>query len=190
MTNQISFKANFIKQSTIKKCRRELPNKEFFASFVELNPHSINDRKALRGAESIWGEGETFASNILHDFENEYLWQSTNKKYYALTHQRNQLDIPVANKILGLAEVITGNDRIKIKYLQTDPQNKHNSQLQKFKGIGTAILDSLKSIFPQGDIVLESTETAINFYKENGFEKINNGNNMIFKRSTSTDLPK
>ncbi|MCM1003184.1 MAG: hypothetical protein NC408_02455 [Candidatus Gastranaerophilales bacterium] len=182
MTNQISFKAQFIRPATITKYSAVRDYKPMRASFIELKPKTTADRTALRGAESLWGEGDTFAAGIANDFEDEIFWTNTNKKYYALTLQKNHLDTPVATKILGLAEVLTGDNRIKLKYLQTDPQHKHNSPNQKFKGIGTAMLDAIKTIFPQADIVLEPAESAVDFYLENGFKRINNNTSMIFKR--------
>lgn len=191
MSNNISFRAEFIKPETIKRCYQYKPSKDLTASFVELKSNSSADRSALRGVCSLWGEGETFASSILNHFEDGVFWKTTNKKYYALTMQRRQLETPAAKKILGVAEIIQGDNRIKLKFLQADPANNMHSSNPKFRGIGTAILNALKAIFPNYDIILNTAESAREFYKANGFEEIPKSlDGMIFRHSKEADLPK
>lgn len=186
MNNNISFRANFINPGKIKKTStcKDIP-----ASFVELKSKCYNDRMSLKGVVSLWGEGDTFAAGILDDLESSTYDYSTNKRYFALTLQRKQMDELIPKKILGLAEIIQGKGRIKIKYLQTDPQNNIHSSKRKFRGIGTAIIDSLKALFPQDEIILQTAESAREFYKFNGFEELGEYE-MIFRHSKEADLPK
>lgn len=191
MRNNISFRAEFIKPETIKRCYQYKPAKDLAASFVELKTNSSADRSALRGVCSLWGEGETFASSILDNFEDSVFWRETNKKYYALTLQKQHLETPNAKKFLGIAEIIQGANRIKLKFLQADPANNMHSSNPKFRGIGTAILNALKAIFPNYDIILNTAESARDFYKFNGFEELGkSGDEMIFRHSKEADLPK
>lgn len=187
MNNNISFRANFINPGKIKKTStcKDIP-----ASFVELKSKCYNDRMSLKGVVSLWGEGDTFAAGILDDLESSTYDYSTNKRYFALTLQRKQMDELIPKKILGLAEIIQGKGRIKLKYLQADPKHNMHSAKRKFTGIGTAILNTLKSLFPQHDIVLQTAESARDFYIANGFEEIGKENEMIFRHSKEADLPK
>lgn len=90
---------------------------------------------------------------------------------------------PIADKIVGLVEVITGSPtNIKIKNLQTDPQHKYEAPDRQFIGIGTAILDILKIIFRKKDIILDAAESAVGFYEKNGFECAFDETDMIFRR--------
>lgn len=191
MSNNISFKAEFIRPSVIKRCYQNKPAKDLTASFVELKPGDYADREALREISSLWGEGETFASSILYDFEDSVFWREINKKYYALTLQKQKLEQPNAKKILGVAQIIQGINRIKLNYLQADPQNNMHSANPKYRGIGTSILDALKAIFPNFDIVLNTAESAREFYKANGFKELSKTlDEMIFRHSKEADLPK
>ena len=187
MSNNISFKAEFISPSIIKKAST---GKEIRTSFVEHKSKCSKDRIALNGVESQWGEGNTFATGILSDFEKSTYDYTPNKKYFALTLQNKQWNELIPKKILGLAEIIQGEGRIKLKYLQADPKHNMHSAKRKFTGIGTAILNTLKSLFPQHDIVLQTAESARDFYIANGFEEIGKENEMIFRHSKEADLPK
>lgn len=186
MNNNISFRANFISPSQIKTSAC----KEIRTSFVELKSKCFNDRNVLRDVESQWGEGQSFATEILRDLENSIFMFNPNKRYFALTMQNKQFDKLIPKKILGLAEIIQGNGRIKLKYLQADPKNNMHSSNRKFTGIGTAILNALKTLFPKNDIVLQTAASARDFYKFNGFEEWGIENEMIFRHSKAEDLPK
>ena len=65
-----------------------------------------------------------------------------------------------------------------------------HSSNRKFTGIGTAILNALKTLFPKNDIVLQTAASARDFYKFNGFEELGIENEMIFRHSKAEDLPK
>ncbi len=182
MNNNITFKAKFINPVSINRCSMRTTPKSVTASFVELSSSSKADRNALRSVNYEWGDRETFASVILSDFEGRIFGLDyKNAQYYALTLQKRDLDNPIAEKILGLAEIVTGEHGIKLKYLQADPQNNMHSSNAKYRGVGTAILDSIKTLFPNSDIEVQSTTSAESFYKFNGFKKFGPINKYIFK---------
>ncbi len=192
MNNNISFKAKFISPATIKRHYCTKSPQEKVVSFIEFNSRSLKDRKALSAVDALWGEGDTFASSIARDIDDDIIFSLKNGRYFALTTQRKQLDEPVADKVLGVAEVRREKENlIQLKYLQAHPDNTCFSYYKVYSGIGTAILDALKSLFPNDDIILSSVESAKEFYKFNGFEELDKSSNVLkFKRSASTNLPK
>ncbi len=182
MINPISFKANYIKPSTI-KCSST--NKDITTSFVELDPLFYADRRAVTAVDYAWSNTETFAHHILCEMEG-CLWNTGAQRFFALTTQKRSFDKLIPNKILGLAEIIGGNlEQIKIKFLQVDPETNMQANNHKYTGVGRAILDAIKAIFPNQNIILESvnSERIIEFYERNGFQRIRKGGtNMIFRR--------
>lgn len=171
MINGISFKADYINSQKIKLFKK--PNEVIKTAFVELQPDSLDDRNAIYNRNVNWDNRLTLASSIYDKFEDER-YVETGRKFFALTLQENNFKKLIPEKIMGLVEVIagTGGDTIKIKNLQTDPEQKIDAPQRKFKGIGTAILNSIKEHYPKSNTILESAnvEYVINFYKANGFK--------------------
>lgn len=192
MNNNISFKANFISSANIKQLYKTKSVQDKAVSFIELKAKSFKDRKALSAIDSLWGEGDTFASSIARDADDDIIFGGKNGRYFALTTQRKQLDEPVADKVLGVAEVRREKENlIQLKYLQAHPDNTCFSYYKVYSGIGTAILNALKNLFPNDSILLNTVESARNFYKYNGFVELDKVSNvMMFKRSTLASLPK
>lgn len=177
--NSISFKANYINS---KKIKHTSDNTSYCdASFVKLNPRSFVDKTALEIINTYWDAGKTFADSVAMDLEMS-IFNPNGRDFFALTTQKDNLDILIPEEILGIAETRQENrNTIKLKYLQVDPANTNSSTNPTFKGIGTAILNSIKEYFPRMDITLFSTDSALSFYKNNGFKSIK-ANQLIFKR--------
>ena len=63
MTNNISFKAQFIKPVYIKRVI-DKGNSKCLASFVELNQANINDVKTIELLNKEWGDKAKYLKNI------------------------------------------------------------------------------------------------------------------------------
>ena len=178
----ISFKASLINPVTI---RRVISDNESYpqkASFVELDTNSNADEKALRQVSRNWDAGTSFAWDI-HNFFRETTDECDcflTRKFYALTSQRNNLESLNADEILGLVQIDNQSNNYYIDFLQVEPENSHNSYQRMFKGIGTAIINSLKNICNK-DILLKSVGGTTDFYSKLGFEP-EIGKYMILKR--------
>lgn len=174
--NSISFKASYIKPADI-LLKPTIPNEakeNIKGSFVELNPYNENDLNAACELNDYWGFMETYAFQIFDSMERinrRFLCYNENSKFYAITLQKNEFDNIDHKKILGITEIVESDDKISIKFLQVDPMNKWGEPFAKFKHIGTAIIDSLKSIYKKSSIELRSTNSAMKFYKAIGFTK-------------------
>lgn len=191
MNNNISFKAKFISSATIKQAYHSKNLQDKFVSFIELKNTEGADRTAIKELEKNWGDRKGFVEQIAQHVEADYFWKNNDRRYFALTLQREQLDQPIADKILGIAEIENKNKKnIGLTYLQVHPDNRFSSSDRTYYCVGTAMLNSLKKLFPQKNISLVTTEFARKFYRKNGFLSIGRGSKMIFKHSTTRDLPK
>jgi len=190
----ISFKANPMMQVSVKK----LDNNKYApakATLVELCPDNANDLSCLDDVSGIWKE--TFAYGIWHDAYQQHVNGHDEKEkthFYAVTEQNKDFEKLNPNKILGLVEFKKndGKHSNEIVFLQTNPKNiSHHKSKNKpqnifaellsifslnkskteYKSIGSSIINSLKTLFPNEDIFLYSAEWAQGFYKKQGFKK-------------------
>ena len=92
MTNNISFKAQFIKPVYIKRVI-DKDNSKCLASFVELNQANIKDVKTLELLNKEWGDKAKYLKNIYHSICNNFKTktESPDSKIYALTTQISDL---------------------------------------------------------------------------------------------------
>ena len=179
----ITFKASYIQSLTIKeKINNKYVDKS--VSMIELDPQNKQDLFALKEVSSNWLDGETFANEIYRD-ANLDSWTPTQvKKYFAITEQENLSKTLNENKILALAEILNKSEKLtEIVLLQVNPLFNFHSISSKYKKIGSAFLDTLKTMFPKHDLILQSALDAKKFYLKNGFEFMENSSlKMMFKR--------
>ena len=194
--NKISFNGTFIHKRNIKQRidNRYIPVK---SSFIELNPNDFNDLKTLSNIDKNWNS--EFSSTIYQSALSNKSLINTNKKYYALTIQKDNFQTLDYKKILGLAEFENKEDLNKIVLLQVNPKyinnNPHqkslfskiftkifrtkNSTLPLYKNIGRGILDSFKEISDKS-LELFALNNTKDFYKKNGFKNPFNLNYFIW----------
>lgn len=173
--NNISFRAKLINKSDLGKliegCYPSCYERQS-ASFVEIDSSNTDDIKALSEVAKYWMYGK-FTSNIYHaacalrNGSNYY----KNHKIYALTTQRSNYNNLNSDKILGLVHVSPNDDNYTfIEHFEVNPQYIYASE-QEYKGIGTAMLDSLKQVYNKLSCCPLSSKYVINFYEKNGFIK-------------------
>ena len=139
------------------------------------------DIDVLKKLRKIWPK--SFAADIYRDNRtiNDLI------SVYALTTQQKEFDKLSPERILGLAEITNGGDEVVLEYIQTNPAYTYEEEIndRSYKGIGKALLNSLKNLKHINVITLSSLFSKLTFYEENGFEVCkDNGYEMIWKRKS------
>ena len=165
----ITFKAHFINNTTVQRKKNNKQFENVNVSFVQLNPKSANDIKALYEIDKEWWSFKTYANDIRLDFLNDY---EPSAKTYAVTTQKDHFEKLNPDEVLGLAYVVdeTAQDRVILEYLQADPSNKHAAAMATFKRIGSSIIKSLSKIYENNEMILTPKKTAEPFYEKLGFK--------------------
>lgn len=172
-----NFRAKFIKKVPVQKL--DFATKRYKttqASFVEFEPENLQDLKALAKAQSAW-DGEFFAADIVKAaakmFQGE-LKQPKNR-IFVLTTQSDDCRNLNKDSILGMVQMVGGKAALaELKFFQVRPDLSYNKVHRDYKGVGKAILDSIKEIYTKA-IKLQSCYSAANFYEKQGFEIMDTG---------------
>ena len=139
-------------------------------SFVKINPKNDKDIKALEQAVGTWLY-DRFGANVLYATRacrngSEYY---KNHSTYALSSQKSDFDNLDGNKILGLVHTSPENGNTTfIEHIQANPEMIYQ-KVPEYKGIGTAILNSLKEFSSRIRCYPSKEESVINFYLRNDF---------------------
>ena len=166
------FKAKYINYTEIRK-------KDFYpnylrkqASFIQIEPENDYDINALEDISNYWTAGG-FAKNIYYmacAIRNKSKFYK-NHKVYALTSQKEDFEKPDSRKFLGIIGICQENEnKTFIEYIQANPEIIYSRE-PEFKGIGTAIMDSLKNLCEKIYCYPSQTKSVIDFYLKNGFVK-------------------
>lgn len=171
MISNISFRANYIKPAVVQKRTTDGSYADSKGSFIELDYKDKKDMDSLKKVSETWGAG-TFAYDIyeeaLQALEEDNI---ENKHTYAITQQGSGLDDVNPDEVMGLAYVEEKSPNEKeLVYLQVDPSIAKTYEDKPIKHIGSAMLDSLKSISSDCAITLKSVNSALDFYETNGFK--------------------
>lgn len=172
--NNLNFGAKYIQDAQVKKYN---PNKNTYdslnVSFVEMDPDNIEDLFAINDTVRYW-YNEKYASNIAYSLYllRDYCLPRDSYKVYALTTQKDKLDLLNVEEILALGEVVekTPKKTLELNYLQVDPKLVYSSTQRDYKDVGTAFLNVLKNLDKVKSIVLTSACSAVGFYKKNDFK--------------------
>ena len=181
----ISFKANYLGQTTIKRIGENNTFLECKATLVELDPNSGNDEKALGGLHEDWGPADKYSQSIHFRFlDKSYQPNYYNElRFFALTRQIKNFENLRREDILGIAQISKNyNDDIKINYLQTNPEYMVHNHFRNFKGIGSALLKAIEKAIPKGNIRLTALPSTIEFYEKLGYAVEHKLGAMIKKR--------
>lgn len=149
------------------------------ASFVELTPDSDRDVSSLRETAYLWNaefpERQVYYNTFATDMMRDIYFDKYTKMYrfFALTNQFQNFENLDSDKILGLVQIKEKSPKLnEIVYLQTEPQNMHGEARQKYKYIGSTIIDALRNLFPFRDIELNPIDSSYQFYKKYGFKDL------------------
>ncbi len=200
----INFKANYLNSARVQKYQNS-EYRPFDASFVKVDLNNQQDLDALKSTAIEWGE-TAFSSPIYSAASGDSkLEKPGNRHFYILTSQKNSFDKLNPDTILGMAEIDKLSETNSLEYLQVNPKyitshkkktvidkcldiifkpKEETKVIPEYKQIGSAILNSLKSIFSDKPMILLTVPEAKKFYKKNGFvqESIINPYGLIWKR--------
>ena len=140
-----------------------------YASLVKIEPKNARDIDALENAIFYW-EDEKFASNIFHAacaMRNDSKYY-INHDVYALTSQKHIFEDLDDTKILGLIHLSPIANGTFIEHIQTKPELIYGNA-PEYKGVGTAILNSIKRLTSKISCFPAKEKSAKDFYKKNGF---------------------
>lgn len=184
----VNFRANLISPVMVKKTQDYKNYSPQTVSFVEMEPASKADLKAMNKTMKNWG-GNNYAWDIYNFFVESAEMQDRfepegedKKRFFAITSQNSDLKNLVYDKILALALVIDQESSIILDFLQVDPDHDYFSLSPSYKGIGSAVVNALKNMFLEKDILLKSVPSAIEFYEKLGFNLVDKMGHMIYKR--------
>ena len=180
----ISFTANLINKINVKKLNNnQYQNQK--VSFVELDVDCENDKKFLENLSEEWLYQDLFVKCIEDNFltMTEDYDEENNSRFFVLTSQDDGFERLDVKKALGIAQTSPHDtDDINIDYLQTNPKyiKKQSTKPTEIKNIGCAIITSLKHLFKDKSLKLQTTSDLIEFYKKNGFliSKIRGGSGV------------
>ena len=181
----ISFKANYIGQTTVKKIINNNTFKDAKVSVVEFNTESEKDKAVLSSIHEHWGPADIYSTDIFYSYIDKIIHPERNnsRRFFALTQQSKNFENINRDDILGLMQVSkTIKDENRIDYIQTNPEYMPQYYFRNFKNIGSALLKYAKNIFPTGDIILYSVPTTQAFYEKFGYIIQNVQGRMVLKR--------
>lgn len=172
-----NFRAKFIKKVPVQKL--DFATKRYKttqASFVEFEPKSETDLRALVKAQSEW-DGEFFAADIVRTAAKMSLGglKQPKNRIFVLTTQLDDCRNLNKDSILGMVQMVGEKAALaELKFFQVRPDLSYNKVHRDYKGVGKAILDSIKEIYTKA-IKLQSCYSAANFYEKQGFEIMDTG---------------
>ena len=187
--HNISFGAKLLDTATIQKniCGgRKIPHD---VALVELDAHSYNDLKSIEDIVFPWGGLSSLTLEIYDKMSAVYENPphiNNGWYFYALTNQKNGYEKLDSKAILSIAQVTdtnSGNNKIKINYFETNEKYNYYAKKPKFSQIGTALVNGIKKIYPNKNIVLTAIDDAIPFWEKNGFKRVCEGcSDFVFNR--------
>ncbi len=143
------------------------------ASFVELNPFSTNDMKALNDITTYW-KYDKFALKIAAEAKTKRQnpHKNSNNRFYAVTLQDGNYGELNSDLILGVVQVaeLDKPKNILLEYIQTNPKYLYSIDKQ-IKGIGFAMIRSLKELYDTITLNSINDHYVRNFYKRNKFRE-------------------
>lgn len=178
---EVSFKANYLRHAYIKEAVKDCPKlKRRQIAFVELDPLSLSDMKAINAAANEFEKNRisksdeyrvkeyNYATDMRDDFDHLYAKGESDKfkHFYAATTQKDNFETLDFQKIIGLINVITDTETKmnEIKYFQVNPNTNHTAKNRPFFDVGRAIHRCILKIFTDRKIFLYPDDDAISFY--------------------------
>ena len=172
--SNVSYKAKFLNKAEVKKLiKGSYPCSERKnVNFIKIESLNTDDIKALSNAAKYWQDSK-FSTNIYYvacALRNESQYYK-NHELYALTEQETDFEKPDSDKLLGLVHVSPNDDGYTlIEHIEVNPKYLYIKE-PEYRGLGTAMLNSIKQIYDRISCYPLSARSVINFYEKNGFVK-------------------
>ena len=173
----VSFGAKFISPAYIKESI-DGTYKTRAASIAQLSTTESSDRSLLNNIVKNYINNKLpdeyiYADDISRKYNYIYREnpEDDSSKFFVLNIKDNNFQALDPENCLGVTQVnVVSPKYCELRYLQVNPNTKHGKEFQKYKGIGTAIIDFIKDFFNDRDIVVQPDTAVIDFYLKNKFK--------------------
>lgn len=178
----INFTARFLTNATITKRITDgvyLPTQ---VSIVELDKNDSGDMDAVFDASNMWKKnGGLYAQKIFTEMGKLYEYADTKQeRFIALTEQNADYDKLKPQYILGLTDLLTDNyDQNEILWFETNPKIVFAKGEKPYKNVGKSLINYIKTQCREEGIYLKSADSAIGFYKKQGFKQTYDNENEL-----------
>lgn len=188
---EINFRASFVKPVTIQQYSKN-GYRPLQASFVKCDVFNKTDLDSLGVVAEKWGL-VNYAKSIykrmlvMNNFRKFH--ENDTERVYMLTLPQDSYEKIEDKNVLGCVLLEEQPNKIEINYLQVNPKYTANKRLMaknsflkiiekfllrkkdtEYKYIGRGILDSIKDIYKDKNIIeLITNFNTIKFYEKNGF---------------------
>lgn len=164
----ISFKANYILPTNILK-KDNGKYEKYSANFYKLNIKNHQDITLIKDLAKTWGK-DSYVFNILDSATDQNI--NYPRHIYILTDAKESNYKPKTENVMGIAELDeTRKTENSLNFIQVNPKFINS---KKYNHIGSAMIDVIKCLHFSKPMYVFSEENAMNFYKYNNFEKIEN----------------
>lgn len=180
LSNQQTFGAKIVKHGKVfhydASIGRYLPKKVYL---VQINANSEHEVGAMAEAVKNWNPEKEFAERIM--FDTVFKRDMDDRRFYILTQQKENLEKPDADKILGMVETsrVSGRTR-EVNYIQTHPEYVYQKGSTEYTGIGKAMMKSIQQQNKNRSLIAEIVSSAKGFYEKLGFRQIDS-EHLIYK---------
>lgn len=185
--NQISFTANFIQNTTIKrqddKSKKPVKVK---AAIVELDKNDKNDVQTIKKLSNDWTHHGGRYINGIYDrmVNNRQDCCVKERHYYAITTQKKDYDKLNPHHVLGVMlfyETTPDKELNEIKYLEVNPSTSRTlNKERKYHGVGSKLVDYVIETYKEKPIYAYSDIRSIKFYENNNFTNRNDNDFRSF----------
>ncbi|MBR1619238.1 GNAT family N-acetyltransferase [bacterium] len=172
--NSVSFSGSF-KSDIYIKSKQNDDFAEKKAKIVELDKNNENDLESLHNVSLLWSkESSNFVPYLFSDFikDDEFKPDVNQDHCLILTLQDDNFENIDPKKVLGVSLFSEEDIENELNWLQVQPKNNSvfSPADRTYKGVGRAIVSYIKNQYTGKPIYVNSSNTAINFYKKLGFE--------------------
>lgn len=173
--NPISFTARLKSEDVTIQSRQGSVYTPKQAYIVELDKNDGDDLQSLHNVSLLWGkEKANFVPYLFSDFikDTEFKPDVNSDHCLVLTLQDKNFEKIDPAKILGVSLFSEEDIENELNWLQVQPKNTSRFQPvdRKYKNVGTAIINYIRENYEGKPIFVNSSNTAIDFYKKLGFE--------------------
>lgn len=177
--NRTNFQASFVNTCKVGKySTSEKKYNDTDVNFVKLNPLDKNDINTLDKIANSW-DYDKFSTNIYNNANDIFKKHQSNSSlefkndfFYAVTSQKDNFENLDYRHVLGVCDGrIFPDNEIYVTHIQVNPDYIY-SRKPKYKGAGSAIINSLKNLYSTIELSTLKEKSVRNFYEKHGFVKV------------------
>ena len=171
--DNIHFGANFIGRVSVKKKNIMGRFKTEKVSLLCIDTLNKDDIQALKHTRETWKD---LTIHIYEDANMFYQNKERSKFHhiFALSEQNDNFEKLQPEKILAESAISAypTSKSISIDYFQVHPKHNYFAKDRQFKKVGEAMLNAIKKIFEDREILLHAVPKSTDFYAKNDFHPV------------------